>query len=481
VTVISSGFIAGIAACLFSFGSIHILALVFGCSLVGVAVDYALHFYCASFKNIDRFQILKTLLPAMPLGVLTSSIGYGALMLAPFPGIQQMAVLAGVGLLCTFVSVAAWGPYFIKERNPPILAEKIQRIMEKFAKVSSINYLRVCLMAVMVSIFCVGALMLSFDDDVRNYQAMDPALKIQEERTKSMLNINNTTRFLAVNGSDVESLLRTEELIAEKLDRLGVDYRVLSDLIPSQERQQENKDFKIRFSETYFPKISEVLGTDITFDSSSGGYDKEALIADADFINGLPTGWKELIHVSENGALTGRILIQGNVDADKIKNFSNAIYIDPVSEYSSLFSGYRRIMLLLVAGLFTVFAFMISAYRGITAGLQISIPVLFSILTTVGVMGLSGVNLSMFHAMGLILVLCIGIDYALFLYWRKDETGELLLLGNTLAAITTILSFGLLALSTTKAVHSFGMTVFLGIVLNFVITTLLLGCSPCKK
>jgi predicted exporter len=87
----------------------------------------------------------------------------------------------------------------------------------------------------------------------------------------------------------------------------------------------------------------------------------------------------------------------------------------------------------------------------------------------------------MFHAMGLILVLCIGIDYALFLYWRKAEEKELLLLGNALAAITTILSFGLLVLSTTTAVYSFGMTVFIGIALNFFITTLLLGYTTCKK
>jgi predicted exporter len=81
----------------------------------------------------------------------------------------------------------------------------------------------------------------------------------------------------------------------------------------------------------------------------------------------------------------------------------------------------------------------------------------------------------------LILVLCIGIDYALFLYWRKPEENGLLLLGNTLSAITTILSFGLLILSSTKAVYSFGLVVFLGIVLNFFITTLFLGNIKCKN
>jgi predicted exporter len=102
-------------------------------------------------------------------------------------------------------------------------------------------------------------------------------------------------------------------------------------------------------------------------------------------------------------------------------------------------------------------------------------PVILSLMGTVGLLGLF-MPFNLFHVMGLLLVLCIGIDYALFLFWRKPgSTKELLLLGNGLAAVTTILSFGLLAFSQTKAVYSFGLSVFLGILLCFIVTTLFLG------
>jgi predicted exporter len=123
----------------------------------------------------------------------------------------------------------------------------------------------------------------------------------------------------------------------------------------------------------------------------------------------------------------------------------------------------------------------ISIRQGLRAAMVISTPVLLSILITVGLLGIFGIGFSMFHAMGLILVLCIGIDYALFLYWRKKEEKELLLLGNAMAAVTTILSFGVLTLSTTTAVHSFGLTVLIGIILNFFITTLFMETTKCKK
>jgi predicted exporter len=174
-------------------------------------------------------------------------------------------------------------------------------------------------------------------------------------------------------------------------------------------------------------------------------------------------------------------MINGTMPSSIIKNYPNALFIDPIQEYSILFSSYRQMMLLLVAALLIGFILIIYLYQGIRASLAVALPVVLSILTSIGIFGIFGIGFSMFHTMGLLLVLCIGIDYALFLYWRKPGEKEFLLLGNTLAAITTLLSFGLLALSSTAAIHSFGMTVFVGIVLNFLITTLFLGNVKCTK
>ena len=487
LTVVSSGLLVGAAVCLAVFGSIHILALVFGCSLVGVAVDYALHYYCASFNSINRFHILKTLFPALPLGILTSSLGYGVLIIAPFPGIQQMAIIACIGLVSTFISVGVWGPYFITpnpgERKTPLLAEKIQNYMERLASMGSIKNLKPTVSFLLVSVFCMGAFMLTFDDNVRNFQSMDPQLKSQEERIKSMLNFNHSTNFLAVTGPDIETLLQIEEKITQTLDSIGIPYRSLSELIPSQKRQQECASAKLRFCEANFPTIAALLGIDPPYilEKQEAGFDGKVLLPDNEFIQTLPSGWKELAHIADNGTITGRIILESPLQTNTSINFQNAAYIDPVLEYSLLFESYREVMLRLVCCLLLGFALMLSLYRGLKASLAITTPVLLSMLTTVGIIGLFGIGFSMFHAMGLVLVLCIGIDYALFLYWRKPEEKELLMLGNTLAAVTTILSFGLLALSSTTAVYSFGITVFTGIILNFFITTLFLGNTKCRN
>ena len=62
----------------------------------------------------------------------------------------------------------------------------------------------------------------------------------------------------------------------------------------------------------------------------------------------------------------------------------------------------------------------------------------------------------------MIRVLGIGIDFPLFIDEAREElTGTMFAI--SLSALTTMISFGLLSLSSTYAVHSFGLTVLIGI------------------
>ena len=45
---------AAIAACHFAFGKVHILTLTFGTSLIGVSVDYSLHYFVNRMRDGGR-------------------------------------------------------------------------------------------------------------------------------------------------------------------------------------------------------------------------------------------------------------------------------------------------------------------------------------------------------------------------------------------------------------------------------------------
>ncbi len=90
---------------------VHLITLVFGASLVGTAADYGLNYLCARVGDgRDPWVVMRTLLPGLACGVVTTVVAYLGLALTPFPGLQQMAVFAAVGLIFAWITVALWFP-----------------------------------------------------------------------------------------------------------------------------------------------------------------------------------------------------------------------------------------------------------------------------------------------------------------------------------------------------------------------------------
>ena len=95
---------------------------------------------------------------------------------------------------------------------------------------------------------------------------------------------------------------------------------------------------------------------------------------------------------------------------------------------------------------------------------------------------LAGETLNLFNFLAMILVLGIGIDFTLFVAEAREELTSTMF-AITLSALTTMLSFGLLSLSSTYAVHSFGLTVLIGIACAYLLSPLAMSvrAKPLKK
>lgn len=495
--VIGTGILGGLAVCLWICKSIHILALVFGCSLVGVTVDYAIHYFCASYtpdtsdsqRQGSIGNPMKKLMPAILFSLFSSAIGYGLLFFVPFPGIQQMAILASMGLISAFLTVYCWGPFLIRPKTSiPSQALFLQDKLEKFAAYGKNQKVRMAISGSLILLFGGGLLKLTFDDNIQNFQAVNPSLRQEEEIIRSLLPIDQSGKFILIAGKSTEDLLQTQEKLIPLLDSLQhnkdiKNYRCLAHLVPSEQRQQENQHLqRTKLYTTPLKTLLQTLNLPLTIN-----VEEKPTVSLSSLINYLPEGWKELFHISSH-EIQGRIFLNQITDDTGLQQIcalpemTGVTYIDVVQEYNQIFKQYRQIVLSLIGCiLFGIFLTLLCQKNFITA-CHVMYPVSLSLVSTIGIISLFGIPITLFHTMGLLLVLCIGIDYGFFLFWRKpihqassQEKSDLLLLGNALAALTTILSFGLLSLSQTTAVHSFGLTVFIGIALNFMLTTLFIG------
>ena len=106
--VLAAGFAAGAVACILVFGEVHGMTIAFGASLIGVSIDYAVHFYChqALAPAATPRATMTRILPGLLLGCGTTVVGFVVLLVATFPGLREMALFAAVGLLASLA--AAW-------------------------------------------------------------------------------------------------------------------------------------------------------------------------------------------------------------------------------------------------------------------------------------------------------------------------------------------------------------------------------------
>jgi predicted exporter len=102
-------------------------------------------------------------------------------------------------------------------------------------------------------------------------------------------------------------------------------------------------------------------------------------------------------------------------------------------------------------------------------------PMALTTVLLVGILQATGVSLTLFHLIALILAAGLGLDYALFFEHAADDRVEQ---RRTLHALlvcsaSTLMVFALLATSSLPVLRALGLTVSLGVICNFVLALLL--------
>jgi predicted exporter len=172
------------------------------------------------------------------------------------------------------------------------------------------------------------------------------------------------------------------------------------------------------------------------------------------------------------GEIEGRfyevVVIQNAKDGDEIKTISDSF--DGV-EYFQTSKDVSRELDKLSALIFRMFIVAIAAIIivlvvlfGWKKGLAMSLAPYTVLIGTIGILTLFGYRLDFFVAVGLVLIVGLGLDYMVFARSGKNSGSKKAIF---LSFITTELSFGSLLFSSFTPVHIFGLTVFIGILVAF--------------
>lgn len=488
---IGIGFLGAVSVCYLLFGDIHLLTLVFGASLIGVAQDYGIYFLCnrlSADKSLDSHQLLKRLLPGLSLTLLAAVIGYLGLGLTPFPGLRHMAAFSVLGLFFAWCTVICWFPQLISA-----CSLRSGRLVSAYGSVllhwPRLHLNRQGLLTILVFTILVGAGVsrLGVNDDIRLLQTPPKQLVSDQVKLGKLLDAPTPVQYFLVRGSSAEMVLQREEALKHKLDSFIADhtisgYQALSNWIPSAQTLAERRkliDEKLLSEGAALSLLAGKLDEDAAWAAKIRqhllGLDSRMTV-NAFLQTSAGDPWRHLwlgqIGTEHASIVALRGLNYANNGLQRLAQASEGLqgvqWVDKVSEISSVLGRYRAYMgWVLGAAYLLVFALLLPRYR--RHAWRVLLPTLTASMATLGLLGLAGQSLQLFHVLALMLLLGVGVDYGIFMQEHPDRRNATPWLAVGLSAANTILSFGLLGLSNTPALRAFGLTMLIGIALVWLI------------
>ncbi len=510
-----TGILAGIASVSLGFGVVHGITLGFGTALIGEAVDYSIYLFMLSERNnatnqdLDqnqqRKQWVANVWPTVRLGVLTSVFGFAALLMSGFPGLAQLGLYSVTGL----IAAAAMTRFVLPHLLPANF--KIADVMRPGARLAAL-----AAQAPRLRWFAIGLLLISgvvvyqHHDNLWNNElsALSPVSVADQQldaRLRAGMGAPDVRYVVVVSGDSQESVLQHAEQVSQSLSGLvekGAlqSFDTASHYLPSVALQ------KARLAALPDAATLQSNLTAALKDLPVQGKVFQPFLADIEAARQQPLlDRKALAGTSMSMAVDAMLLQQGNrwtalmpltavegqnIDAKMVqahlREVPNALFVDMKMESNKLYATYMHeaIMLSLV-GVIAILVLLFGVLRSIPRVVAIVIPLAAAVLTVTAGLALFGQQLIILHLIGMLLIVAIGSNYALFFNPPAEQAGAPIS-ARTYAAllfanVATVLGFGLLAFSTVPVLQAMGLTVAPGVILALAFSAIFASQQSASK
>lgn len=473
LVVVSVGIGVGFAFCLVHllYSSVHVLTIVFGASLIGVVVDYALHFLYVYDERAGSERRVR-LFRAMALSLATSVVGYAALSFAGLQMLQQVAVFSIFGLVSAWCLVVGFGPMIsqksLPRRDGPLLllSRRLLRGVEAFGG----RQRGVALLIISVVFSVLAYKGIAVNDTHSAFFSMSSTLLEQERKINTVVAGYEPASYVLV-SADSPALVyqRIDSLEAALGEKQPHTLLGIHRLLPSitQQGQAYAAYAAIYGGDSGAMSVLSVAGLGEAARADLQERYKRAAGSELtplklmQRMGGLvPPWWLEHENVYYAVLMLPRTM---NLEAlaERVREQPGVRLVRVAWESRRSVQALRiSASAMLLVALLLVAMMMCLRYRALAGALLAVVPAA-SVMMTVIVLQLLQIPVSLFHVMALFLVIGLGMDYVIFAteLGGKDAHAMVAVL---LSAMTSILSFGLLSLSSLPVMSAFGVTVLVG-------------------
>ncbi|MGZ5073046.1 MAG: MMPL family transporter [Usitatibacter sp.] len=503
-----SGALAGFAAVSLGMGTVHGITLGFGTTLIGEAVDYSIYLFVQSErseKTGDEAWIAG-FWPTIRLGVLTSIAGFSALLFSGLPGLAQLGLYSISGLIAAAAVTRFVLPALLPARFRIRDVSPLGHHIASLAAVLSRGRWLVVAAALLAALVLLAHRDALWDPDISSLNPISQRDRILDRELRTAIGASDARHMIAVKGASADAALENAEAVGARLDelvaagRLG-GYESPARFLPSLAMQRARLE-SLPDAPTLRARLRQALAQ-----SPLRAERLEPFVADVDRARAAgPLTREKVSGTALDIALDGLLFRDGNgrwnallglrapagqpLDLAAVRNATaaagveDAVFLDLKAEIDHLYAGYLdRAMLMSAVGLAIIVALLSASLRSPLRVARVMAPLVAGVLVVAAWHAFNDTRLSLLHLVGLLLVVAIGSNYALFfdrIAQRRDSATPRTLASLALANATTVASFGVLSLSSIPVLQSIGSTVAAGAFITLLFAAMLAQISPVR-
>lgn len=446
---------------------VHGITLGFGAVLVGVAVDYGIHFLVHAGGR-DMREVYAEVAPSITLAAATTLTAVAALALSDNAALQAFARVALLALGAAFllavlvlpVSRADWGGSVVRlgrwgegwgGRPRTVLASGVA----------------------LTAALAVGLGGVRFDGDMRNLDYQPPEVRALEAEFAERYRHPRSPTLVVARATDAERALQRAEQVASALAASGVGFTSLTAVVPSKRTQKANLKTWGPAQRPALERATRAVGMRVAafapfFEVLQRARSGAVGPLEPGHLAGTPLARlaERLLVVGADGA---RVLTvaHGELDvelADALRAMPGVRLVSAAGVASRAVVGIKRSMSRLAWVSLGLVGLLLGVwYRRLTPVLSALFPVGVALVWTWGVMGWFDVPLNIVSIGAFALVCGLGVDYGVFVTnaavrGTADARPSVLLAG-----CTTLLGFGALLLADSPVMWSLGLAVVVGV------------------
>ena len=490
---VASGAVIGIAAVALGFGAVHGITLGFGTTLIGESVDYSIYFFVQSRRLAQdpapgsNWQ--QTWWPTIRLGMLTSVCGFASLLPSGFPGLAQLGAYSISGLIAaacvTRYVLPALLPAGFAIRDVAPFGRRIGALLRPMRQLPG------GALAAAAAVLAAAAIAILLRHDAtlwnRELSALSPVSAQDQDADTQLrrdLGAADVRDLVIVSGSTLDAALAGAERAARALEPL-VDAGMISgfdspaNFLPSAAAQAARRDSLPGPAQLRDNLQQAAADLGVNEDRLQPFLNDVEAARHAPLLTALDlqgtsmrTGFEALILHQRNGwhaLLPLHSAAAQSIDTARVTaalqsaRIPQAQTLDLKQEADSLYAGYlSEAIHLSLAGIVALTILLLIALRSPLRVAKVLAPLALAVLCVAAGLALCGVQLTILHLVGMLLIVAVGSNYALFFdrQSRVHAGSESVTLASlAIANLSTVIGFGLLSFSQVPVLLALGATV----------------------